>query len=289
VTIDGAGAPIAVRATQRLDVRGVGDYSFRVGAPVVDVRAAPGSARAPGLRTGAVLWEGFNPGRRVLAAVLELDRAAAAASLPLRVETAGDRVTLRNLTTITVSAFAADALAPQLRTYLASLRRAAARGEPPTGGGALVTSTLERQSVQVSAPLLVQGTVGRRRVRLLLGGSAHPLSAAFPRGRVRLEVTAQPPHELLTPGPADSGRALLARATRASLEFARTRQYETFLGNPDVTGPSSTTYVYVSGRRAPMPTVAVSRPGGHGWLRPLLVAIVALATAALAAVAWAKS
>ena len=65
--------------------------------------------------------------------------------------------------------------------------------------------------------------------------------------------------------------------------------HDTFLGNPDVTGPSSTTYVYVSGRRAAITTVAVSHTAGHGWLRSLLIAVGALAAAALAAAAWARS
>src|SRR5439155_26244322 len=67
VSVDRNGAPFAIRALQQLDVRRVGDYTFAIGAPVTRVQAAPGSQSSPGLRTGAILWAGFDPGRRLLA------------------------------------------------------------------------------------------------------------------------------------------------------------------------------------------------------------------------------
>ena len=73
VAVDGAGSPFAVTATQRLDVRGVGDYFFTIGAPVLTVRAPEGSESMPGIRTGSILWAGFDPGRRLLVARATLD------------------------------------------------------------------------------------------------------------------------------------------------------------------------------------------------------------------------
>jgi hypothetical protein len=284
VAIDQAGTPFAVRAVQRLDVRRIGDYSFQIGAPVLDVRAAAGSDASPGLRSGAYLWQGFNPGRRTLAAQVELDPRAAAGSLPLRVEVAADRVTLHNVTTLTVPTFAADARVPPLLAYLASLRRSVSAGVLPSGGGAVVTSALEPVRVRVDAPLLVTGTVGARRIDLVLDGSV-----SYPRGAVHLEVRPQPPRALLTPGPGESGRRLLLRATRATLSLARLHQYQAYLGNPDPGGTSQTTYVYVSGRRADVPQTAVPKSEGAGRVRTVLVAIGSLAAVALAAFAWARS
>ncbi len=209
VSVDDTGAPFALRATQRLDVRRIGDYSFTIGAPVTDVAAAPGSTGEPGLRTGAVLWQGFNPGRRILAATVELEIAAAAA-LPLRIEVANGRVRLVNATAVRTVAYAADGDAAQLRTYLAALRDAAARGEPPTGGGASVSSGPQQIHVTVSAPLAVDGTIGNRRIHTTLGGTGRSLNAAFPAGTVRLTVRPEPPLELLDPPPGESGRALFS-------------------------------------------------------------------------------
>ena len=69
VAIDRSGTPFAVTATQRLDVRGVGDYFFTIGAPVL---ARPGARRTPrrfrACGPGPILWAGFNPGERLLVA-----------------------------------------------------------------------------------------------------------------------------------------------------------------------------------------------------------------------------
>jgi hypothetical protein len=284
VSVDQAGAPFAVRAVQRLDVRRIGDYSFQIGAPVIDVRAAAGSDSSPGLRSGAYLWQGFNPGRRMLAAQVALEPGAAAGSLPLRVEVTGDRVVLRNVTALSVPTFAADARVPPLLAYLASLRRAVSAGQLPSGGGAVITSALEPVRVRIAAPLLVTGTIGTRRVRLVLEASA-----AFPRGAIHLEIRPQPPLALLTPRADETGRTLLIRATRATLSLARLHQYQAYLGNPDPGGISRTTYVYVSGRRAAAPPTAIAQSSNRGWLGTVLIVIGTLGALLLAAVAWARS
>ncbi|MFN2545597.1 MAG: hypothetical protein ABR600_13660 [Actinomycetota bacterium] len=78
------GTPLGVRVTQHLELSGLGDFSFKVPGPATDVRGLPGSEEQPGLRKGAVLWQGFSPGRRVLGAVLDLHPDLEADLLPLR-------------------------------------------------------------------------------------------------------------------------------------------------------------------------------------------------------------
>src|SRR5262249_6207254 len=55
------GTPVQVRVHQRLRILGPGDYSLVVPGPIVDAETAPGSATPAGLRTGALIWQGFSP------------------------------------------------------------------------------------------------------------------------------------------------------------------------------------------------------------------------------------
>jgi hypothetical protein len=289
VAVDRAGAPFAIRAVQRLDVRRVGDYTFSISAPVARVEAAPGSESTPGQRTGAILWAGFAPGRRVLASAADL-QLDAASSLPLAVEVADGRLTLRNQTAVTTTTFAADAQPQELLATLAGFRRAVATGAPPTGGTAMLTSPVRPVRVRVSAPLGVTGTIGGRRVDLVLGGTAHPLAATFPSGPVRLAVRPLPASELLHPAAGESGRALLARTIRASLELARARQYDTFLGNPDPAGSSRTTYAYLTARRAAAaPVVAEAGHNARNWWETALWIVGGVAALGVGAVVWSRS
>jgi hypothetical protein len=286
VSVDPGGTPFRVGATQRLDVRVTGDYFFTIGAPVLSVEAAPGSASTPGLRAASILWAGFNPGRRTLIARASLDPAAVAPLLPLRVEATPGRVTLVNTTAVTAGAFSANAEVPSLRTYLAQLARDVARGVPPTSGGALVTSRPEPTKARVVAPLLVAGTVGTRRVRVLVADRV----TVRADGPIRLTVTPQDPTALLTdPVAGLSGRRLLARVTRASLTLARVRQYRTFLGNPDVTGKSATTYVFRTAARPAPPPAATVHHGDRSTAATLAVAAGLLLALAGAAFAWSRS
>jgi hypothetical protein len=283
VAIDAQGTPFAVTATQRLVVSQPGDYYFTIGAPLTDVAPAYGSQSTPGLRTATIIWAGFNPGKRVLAARATLQPAAVASSLPLRVSTRGGKVTLTNATGITTTAFSADALKPQLETFLAGLRRATRTGTAPTGGGALVTSQPVQTTVRIIAPLRVTGTIGSQRVSVRLG----PRPVSFPAGRVRLTVSVL--HPSPHPGPGVSGRALLDVAVRASLESARARQYDSFLGNPDPSGSSVSTFSYVSETR-PAPAVAVvSQEHGRGTVGIALWVFGGLAALAGGALAWARA
>jgi hypothetical protein len=283
VAVDARGTPFAVTATQRLVVSQPGDYYFTIGAPLTDVAPAYGSQSTPGLRTATIIWAGFNPGKRVLAARATLDPVAVAGSLPLRVTIGGGQVRLANATAITTTAFAADALKPQLVAFLAGLRRATRTGTAPTGGGALVTSQPVQTTLRVIAPLRVTGTIGSRHVDVRLG--AAPVT--FPAGRLRLSVAVL--HPAPQPRPGLSGRQLLDIAVRASLESARARQYDSFLGNPDPSGSSASTFTYVSGTR-PEPVVSVMQQhGSRGTLGLVFWACGGLAAMAGAAIAWSRA
>jgi hypothetical protein len=286
VSLDPGGAPFAVNATQRLDVRVVGDYFFTIGAPLLDVVAAPGSESTPGLRATSILWTGFNPGRRTLIARATLDPAVAAGSLPLRVEAGAGRVTLVNITGVMAGSYTADALVPPLLDYLAQLRRDVAQGRAPTSGGATVTSTPVAAGLRVVAPLHVRGTIGGRTIDAVLAGR---LSIAG-GGPIRLSVTPASPEGLLgAPTAGLSGRRLLDRVTRTTLTLARVRQYEMFLGNPDPTGTNQTTYVYRTAARPTPAAAAVVHVSERDWATTFAVGAGLLLAAGAAAVVWARS
>jgi len=108
--------------------------------------------------------------------------------------------------------------------------------------------------------------------------------------RVRLTVTPVIPERLLNePTSGLSGRQLLDRATRAALTLARMRQYQTFLGNPDPTGPNETTYIYRSAARPTPPPVAVVPATKRDWATTIAVAAGLLLAAAGALFVWSKS
>jgi len=289
VSVDSSGTPFAVVATQRLAVRRVGDYLFTIGAPLTNVEAAPGSSATPGLRSTAFLWEGFNPGRRTLAARVTLDAPVVAASLPLRISVAGGRATLENATATSVTTSSADAPAGALTAYLRSLRAAAASGAVPTGGGTELTSPLRPARVTVSVPLLVDGAIGRRRLHTVLGGAGRPVRLVVPAGRIRLTVRPLPPTELLSPPPAETGRKLVDRAVRASLEYARSRQYNAFLGNPDPVGTTRTIYAYRSAARAVPAVAAPATSDSRDRLRTMLVVLGLAAVLVAATVVWSRA
>jgi hypothetical protein len=287
VAVDRTGKPFAVRATQTLDVRVLGDYLFTIDAPVLAVRAAPGSESVPGLRNASILWAGFDPGQRTLAASVTLDPAAASAALPLRISVGGGHVTLRNATSTAVPAFDAAVETAPLRRYAEQLERAATSGRIAAPGGALVTSTPRAVSIRTFAPLHVSGTIGGRRVDALL--AAAPLTFAG-RGAIRVTVEPVPPLALLRPAPGVRGRALLHRVTLALLGVARARQYDTYLGNPDPSGSNQTTYLYRSAVRPARVAIPAPAGGSHDRVVGTLLAVAGLlAAVAVGVVAWSRS
>ena len=286
VSIDGAGKPFALTATQTLDVRVKGDYFFTIGAPALDASAAPGSESIPGLRNTSILWAGFDPGRRTLAATVVLDPPVGASSLPLRLEPSAGHITLVNTTVTTVDGFTADAERSSLLRYLAELRRDLEAGRPPTAGGASITSPAHAVTFRALATLRVTGTIGGHPVDRVLGAAPVTIAA---RGAVRLIVEPVPPLALLHPPPGLSGRALLERVTLALLGIARARQYDAYLGNPDPTGRNRTTYLYRSTQRPAPVAAAAPTPVRSNGRSTLLVVAALLAATALGLVAWSRA
>jgi hypothetical protein len=284
ISVDTTGAPFAVTATQRLDVGVLGDFFFTIGAPLVDVEATSGSEEVPGLRTGAIVWAGFNPSRRVLAARATLDPARVVPSLPLRIERTANAVTLVNATQTSTTAYSADAVRKPLLAYLSTVRAAVGHGLAPPAGTALLTSRPVPVRVEVTAPLRVVGKVAGRHVSTILRDKlVVPAS-----GPVDLRVT--PVASVEVPDAAQlGGRTLLRAVVRSTLTLARTRQYDSFLGNPDPVGRSETTYLYRTATKIAPARPAAVATSHRDWERPvLLLAVIALAGVAGLA-AWARS
>jgi hypothetical protein len=282
VAIDRAGTPFAVTATQRLDVHGVGDYFFTIGAPVLTVRAAASSASAPGMRTGSLVWQGFNPGERLLVAQASLEPAKTVPALPLRIEVGPGRVTLENTTGVTVATFTADAPRAPLVAYLSLLRGETEHGRTPLQARVPLGSPPRAVRMTVTAPLHVTGTIGSRRVDLVLTRRAQI------HGSGRVALRAEPVVKVDMGAPA-GGRALLRQAIRATLTLARANQYREFLGNPDPAGSSRTVYAY---RTASPPHAAPIADVGRrrrSWVETALVVAALAAVLAAGAVAWARS
>jgi hypothetical protein len=84
VGLGGDGSVRTVALEQRLDVMGVGDYAIRERGPAREATSL-GSERPPLTQRGAVVWQGFTPGHRSLAARLILDPQIEAQHLPLTV------------------------------------------------------------------------------------------------------------------------------------------------------------------------------------------------------------
>jgi hypothetical protein len=307
VGIDRDGTPVSVGVVQRLVVVRTGDYTFAVVGPVEDVVRAPGSESDPGLRRDAVLWAGFSPGRRVLAAHVTLDPDRARAFLPLRVSvTPSDgRVTLRlrNVTAIRIPAFEADAeavsVAPALDDTLA-----AARGDGPLLDAFANVRDVRTTLVTTAAPLRVTGRFGPKQFSSLLGdGRPLQFEVSLPAGvrvpRVQLSVEPVPPVRGLTPPNGRTwtsvkglpGRALLARAVATRLEFARARQYDQFLAVPDQAATARAVYEYRTVARTTATPPAASQSSDEGTSAGVKVAVALVAVALLAGglVWWAHS
>jgi hypothetical protein len=184
VQLGPTGAPARVSDTQRLVVTGIGDYVVRERGPAR--QATPiGLTVPPVLELGTVVWQGFSPGRRPLAATLLLDPAIEAERLPMSVSLSytdargkpgrlgpGGRVpgpgsvsiTLTNQTTAGVLEPIATGAPASVAAAMQLLLTAADRpvpGAPPTAGAGLPTSIPGQVSAeqvdQVTAPLLVAG------------------------------------------------------------------------------------------------------------------------------------
>jgi hypothetical protein len=171
------GRPRRVHAAHRIRLTGLGDYVFAVPAPVEDIVPGPGSESQPGLRSEQIVWQGFSPRRKLLAAVATLRPRAAARLLPARL-TLSTRVggkelepgrrrsgrldltlELRNTTLARVTTYKAAAEPISAARALDALRDAETRGVPtPSRVVALVGRVLPKTE-SVTAPFRVAGAI----------------------------------------------------------------------------------------------------------------------------------
>jgi hypothetical protein len=180
------GTPVTVTDLQRLVIHRQGSYIIRELGPARDA-AERGSSPPPVLELGTVVWQGFSPGRRTLAALLTLDAGIESARLPMAVDlafrdhggtaaplrpgaaapAAGTvTVTLHNTTGTTMTVDTGTAAPSSLAGPLQTLQRAATHrhpGPPPTAGDglpvALPRDRTGQATVAVTAPLAVSGHI----------------------------------------------------------------------------------------------------------------------------------
>lgn len=271
------GTPTTVTVEQHLAVRSLGDYAFFIPAPAVSVVAAAGSQSQPGFRPNQIVWQGFSPRRKLLAARAELRLGDSVSALPVRLRISGAperpgpfelAITIEDATRSRAIGLAADALPADVRRALDALRAAARIGRPIVGQVVRIRGESRPVRVVVTAPLQIRASVrfpaGAVRVstpvrfaRRLDGGALRLTVRGVARRAAapKVIVVSRPLVRAALPPP--SARTLSA-AVLGHLRYARTRQYQTFLANPDPRGPSATTYLYEtvdrsSVREAPSP------------------------------------
>ena len=302
------GRPARVVAHQRLLIRGKGDYQLAISAPVEDVRAATGSDSEPGLRIDQVLWAGFSPERKVLAADVTLRPRAAGKYLPvhLRLRRDGDRVTLTVLNTTPTgeSLYAGTTHPPELARLLDATRRESLAGHRLTAAYATFFGLVRvpKRKAPIEAPFRVEGELqlpGQAPVSFSRTvGDGHPLAftvEARGSGTPHVHLLARPApviRLLRPPGAATWTEAirrrplpaafLLRRLLETRMRLVRTDQYQSFLSDPDADGRSRSVYEYetVAAGAVPRATPAPSQDGGG--TSALLVLAIAVGSVALA-------
>jgi hypothetical protein len=304
VSIDPAGRPARLVDVDRILISRKGDYSFAIGAPALDARRAAGSESEPGLRSRAVVWQGFSPNRRLLAAAITLRTGEAASSLPLRIEVGKSGIRLVNATAASVPAVDAPTRASEVARAL-DAAKAALEAHIPTPT-AVVAALGPTRGVRIGGvvPLRVAGAVrfegeAAHRVAATVGSRVFSIPGKGTLRSLELSVTVPEPASRLRPPAgrrwADLARAGTLRSGRATTRLANERllgaalatQFNEFLANPDASGTSRTSYRYEL-------VQAAARGGGlparhsRAWVAVALA--LGLASAAVAAiVAWAHS
>jgi hypothetical protein len=281
-----------------------GDYSFAVNGPIEDVRAAPGSESAPGLRTGSVVWQGFSPGRRLLAADVTLQTNAAVTALPLRIELAGSTLKFVNTTSASAQTNEAPTPAAQVAQALDASRAALARDVPVSAAVVRALGPIQTVLIHGFAPLRVTGVAelpGGKRRRISTAVGRRPSEVKLPDAPRSLDLAVMipaPAAVLSAPGGgrwADlvrssrlhDGRALTRAANERLLAAALAGQFREFLENPDPSGSTRTSYRYVLPRAAK--TIVVrAEGGGSPWLA-VSIAIAAAIALLGGIVFWAHS
>jgi hypothetical protein len=321
------GKLVSLRVLHRLVLTGKGDYLIVIGAPVEDVRAAAGSDSQPGLRTDQILWSGFSPGKKVLAADAELRTRAAGQFLPLRLHAVreGNRysLTVTNATTVSEIAYAGNGFPRQLAGLLDQTRRESLAGERLSTVYTTVKGLVRvrKNAARTSAPLRVEGSLRfpdapesarggsvRGKTVTFSGvlGDDSPLSLRVDvrgGGAPHLHVVARPTklvRALVPPGApswADAVRrraipadVLLRRLIETRIQLVRSDQYQAFLSNPDAQGTNRTVYVYESAAAPSQQASPAPQPGSGGGGLVLALAIAgSVLGAAVVLVLWAHS
>ena len=293
VGLDEDGKPSSVRVLQTIELKRLGDYVLTIPAPVLSVTPGPGTESQPGQRENQILWEGFSPGRRVLAAWADLRVAEAVAGLPVEVDVEPGEVTIRNVTGVRVPSFTADPVPASIAQVSARVRAAIRANVFAEGLNVALRGKQTPEPLRVAAPLLVRGAVRVSGERVPFSGvldgvRRSELRVPIPDGDPKIEMRVQTA-DIDVPPPARDPRALLAQTIRLELTYARKRQFDQFLASPDQTGPSSATYVYRT--TAPRPAAEATPSAGDedqtvGWI---VLGLLLLAALPAAAVAWARS
>jgi hypothetical protein len=305
VSIDSSGQPFRVIDVDRIAITQKGDYSFVLSGPVEDVRAAAGSASEPGLRSGAVVWQGFSPGRRSLAAAITLRTEAAVSALPLRIETEGSELRLVNTTSASSTTVDANVPVVEIAQALDAARAALEGGTPTPAPIVSAVGAMREVHVVARVPLRVRG-----RIRFA-GAPSRPLDAVVGQDPLRiagtgalkaleLSVSVPDPASVLRPpgvrrwldlarsGRLAGGRSTTRLAVNRLLAAGLALQFRQFLPNPDLNGVTRTSYRYELAERVQAP---VAEPSGDGssWLVPLAVALGLVVAAVGGLVLWAHS
>jgi hypothetical protein len=310
--------PARVRVRQRLIVHGQGDYQLAISGPIDDVRPAPGTQSSPGLRSDQLLWAGFSPGRKVLAAEAFLRAKDAAPYLPvrLRLERRGDRaiLTVTNATAVPQQVYTGKVLLPELARLLDETRRSSLTGVRLKGTFANFIGEVRtlKQPVRIAAPLRVEGELRLPNQapvtfdRTL--GDGQPLSfqvEARGQGVPKIHLQARPApvvRELRPPGAATWAGALsrnpppveelVHRLMTTRMQLVRADQFQSFLADPDADGRTRSVYEYetvaVKSHRV---AAAPASPDGDGGdaLLIILAVIGSVVVAGGGLVAWAHS
>jgi hypothetical protein len=322
------GEVASLRVLHRLVLKGKGDYLIVVGAPVEDVRAGAGSDSQPGLRTGQILWSGFSPGRKVLAAAARLRVSEAARFLPVHLHAVrtGNRysLTITNATKVAQVAYAGNGFPLELAGLLDQTRRESLAGVKLTTRYASVDGLVRvrKDPARTIAPLRIEGSLrfpsapasvrggtvrGRTVSFAAVLGDAAPSSLRMDvrggGGPPRLRIVARPTklvHALRPPGAPSWVAALRRRAIPADvllrrlidtrMQLVRSDQYQAFLSNPDPRGASRTVYVYETASAPARKATPAPAPGsgGNGLVVALALAGSVLG-AGVALVLWAHS
>jgi hypothetical protein len=242
VELSPTGAPFAVRMLQRIELTGTGDFVIRQRGPASGARAIGGTT-APVIQRGAVVWQGFVPGRKTLEAEIDLDPALESPRLPLGVSldwrpSAGTStvqpggglpdggtlvITLTNQTGIPQTLPTGSVTAAELEAPLDALLGYALdpAGTAPVAGGGLPESlpaqgAIGGRAVTVVAPLRITGSVrisGAAGPVAVTGAGTTPEPDGATVAGVLHDATA-----ITVQVPAGGGRLALELAARPTLD-----------------------------------------------------------------------